>query len=683
MTDFLNNITKALIPQLSPQEQIILGRFPSFFDVLLFFPLRYEDETTIYTIRQAPSCRPILIEGEIQQIDVKKRNGLLQIRLDVTDQTDRIFINYFNYRSNSFQVGDKKRFIGKIENDLLYKSMTNPRTLSINSPLLDYYTPIYPKLSNWRQASIRKFIYKILDYTLPFLETFPRPAFLPALFPDFPTLTTCLQTFHRPSKTINLKQLENKHDPLWEKIKLDELIAQQISLQYAKLQRQKVQTVALPYGGQLSVSLLQKLEFELTQGQKKALDEISRDLGKPYPMQRLLQGDVGSGKTIVATLAALQVIEQGYQVAFMAPTEVLIEQHFYKLNQWFNALGLHVAYLTGSMTLAKRRTLLKQLQNNEIHLLLGTHALFQEQVQFAKLALVIIDEQHRFGVMQRFALKAKGIHPHQLLMSATPIPRTLAMSYLADLDVSIIDELPPGRQPIQTKLFKLDKRPQIFDYLNRQCLSGKQAYWVCPLVNESEKLQLQSAIQTAQLLQKSLPDIRIGLIHGQLNSLEKNEVLLAFAQHELDILVATIVIEVGIDVPNASIMIIEHAERMGLAQLHQLRGRVGRGTEESFCFLLYDSQGLSAIAKERLKLMRETQDGFIIAQTDLALRGAGEVLGVKQSGAILLRFAHLSDDFILLEKAQELAYTWLKTDPEAAFQHAKLWLTQQADLIHV
>lgn len=682
MTSFLH-MTDALKQRLSPQEQVVLARFPSLFDVLLFFPLRYEDETEVYPICAAPTERPVLIEGEITHIDVKKRNGLLQIKLEVVDETDRLIVHYFNYRAHSFKVGEKKRFIGKIEQDLLRKSMVNPRTLSSGASLSAYYTPIYPKLSNWRQASIRSFMDKILDYALPLLATHALPEFMVQADPAWPSLAQSLTLLHRPPKQTNLKQLEEKKHPVWEKLKLDELIAQQISLQNARLKRQQIHTVALPYGGQYGVALLKQLDFELTTGQKNALDEISRDLGRAYPMQRLLQGDVGSGKTIVATLAALQVIEQGYQVAFMAPTEVLVEQHFQKLSQWLTPLNIHVGYLTGSMTATKKRAILAQLAQHEIQLLIGTHAIFQEQVQFDRLALIIIDEQHRFGVMQRFALKAKGGNPHQLLMSATPIPRTLAMSYLADLDVSIIDELPPGRQPIQTKLFKLDKRPQIFEYLARQCQEGKQAYWVCPLVDESEKLQLQSAIQTAQILQESLPHLRIGLVHGQLTSTEKNEILLAFAQHQLDILVATIVIEVGIDVPNASIMVIEHAERMGLAQLHQLRGRVGRGTQESFCFLLYDGQSLSAIAKERLKLMRETQDGFVIAQTDLALRGAGEVLGVKQSGAMLLRFANLNEDESLLEQAQVFAYEWLTRDAQAAFQHVGLWFAHQADLIHV
>lgn len=682
MTSFLH-ATDALKKQLSPQEQVVLARFPSLFDVLLFFPLRYEDETEIHPLCSAPTQRPILIEGEITHVDVKRRNGLLQIKLEVTDGTDRLLIHYFNYRSHSFVVGEKKRFIGKIEQDLLHKSMINPRTLSLNTILPNYYTPIYPKLSNWRQASIRRFMEKILDYALPLLESYTLPTFILQAYPDWPSFVHSLTILHRPPKQTDLKQLEEKTHIVWEKLKLDELIAQQISLQNARLKRQKIQTTALPYGGQYGVALLKQLDFELTTGQKNALDEISRDLGRSYPMQRLLQGDVGSGKTIVATLAALQVIEQGYQVAFMAPTEVLVEQHFQKLSQWLTPLNIRLGYLTGSLTAAKKRAVLAQLAQHEIQLLIGTHAIFQENVQFDRLALIIIDEQHRFGVMQRFALKTKGVNPHQLLMSATPIPRTLAMSYLADLDVSVIDELPPGRQPIQTKLFKLDKRPQIFSYLERACQEGKQAYWVCPLVDESEKLQLQSAIQTAQILQESLPHLRIGLVHGQLSSSEKNEMLLAFSQHQLDILVATIVIEVGIDVPNASIMVIEHAERMGLAQLHQLRGRVGRGTQESFCFLLYDGQSLSAIAKERLKLMRETQDGFVIAQTDLALRGAGEVLGVKQSGAILLRFANLNEDEILLEQAQKFACEWLTHDPKTAFQHVGLWFAHQVDLIHV
>ena len=450
----------------------------------------------------------------------------------------------------------------------------------------------------------------------------------------------------------------------------------------------------------LTDALLKDLPFALTGSQKKVWHEISHDLARPHPMQRLLQGDVGSGKTVVATLAALQAIENGYQVAFMAPTEILAEQHYLKLRDWLAPLGIEPVWLSGSMKKKDKTAAAERIARGDTMLAIGTHALFQASVEFNKLGLVIVDEQHKFGVQQRLALRNKGKadvgrasarqdsvglkpdlqEPHQLMMSATPIPRTLAMSYYADLDVSVIDELPPGRTPIVTKLVSDARREEVFERVRVACLEGRQAYWVCPLIDESEALQLQTALETFATLTQIFPEIRIGLAHGKLSSTEKAQTMAAFKAGELQLLVATTVIEVGVDVPNASLMVIEHAERMGLAQLHQLRGRVGRGAAESMCVLLFQ-QPLSELARARLKIIYENTDGFEIAQQDLRLRGPGELLGARQSGVPMLRFADLGEDEKLLDKARDIADEMLRDFPEAAQAHLQRWMANKPDYL--
>jgi ATP-dependent DNA helicase RecG len=426
--------------------------------------------------------------------------------------------------------------------------------------------------------------------------------------------------------------------------------------------------------------LLKDLPFSLTGAQKKVWHEISADLSRPHPMQRLLQGDVGSGKTVVAALAALQAIENGYQAAFMAPTEILAEQHYLKLRDWLMPLGIEPAWLSGSLKKKDKAVAAERISSGDTMLAIGTHALFQSAIEFQKLGLVIVDEQHKFGVQQRLALRGKGTEPHQLMMSATPIPRTLAMSYYADLDVSVIDELPPGRTPIVTKLVSDARREEVFERVRVACLEGRQAYWVCPLIDESEALQLQTALETFATLTQIFPELRIGLAHGKLSSTEKAATMAAFKAGELQLLVATTVIEVGVDVPNASLMVIDHAERMGLAQLHQMRGRVGRGAAESMCVLLFQKP-LSELARARLKIIFENTDGFEIAQQDLRLRGPGELLGARQSGVPMLRFADLAEDDKLLDKARDIADEMLRDFPAEAQAHLQRWMANKPDYL--
>jgi len=477
-------------------------------------------------------------------------------------------------------------------------------------------------------------------------------------------------------------------DPAWRRIKFDELLAQQLSMRLHYERRNRIRAHPLLQHSQLSKALLAALPFKLTRAQSRVLEQISADLTRPHPMQRLLQGDVGSGKTIVAALAALQAIESGYQTAVMAPTEILAEQHYRKFSAWLRPLDIDVAWLSGSLKKKEREKALASIESDKPGIAIGTHALFQEEVTFRKLGLAIVDEQHRFGVHQRLALRMKGsrgnreVQPHQLMMSATPIPRTLAMSYYADLDVSVIDELPPGRTPVLTKLVSDSRRDEVIQRVRDACLAGSQAYWVCPLIEESEALQLQTALDTYQTLATTFPELRIGLVHGRLPAQEKAQVMALFQANQIQLLVSTTVIEVGVDVPNASLMVIEHAERMGLSQLHQLRGRVGRGAQSSACILLYQSP-LSDNARERLRIIYENSDGFEIARHDLRLRGPGEILGSRQSGVPMLRFADLEKDLDLLDAARNLAAEMLRNHPAAAERHLQRWLGDRQELLKV
>jgi ATP-dependent DNA helicase RecG len=470
-------------------------------------------------------------------------------------------------------------------------------------------------------------------------------------------------------------------------MKFDELLAQQLSLKRAQRARRDKGAPTLRAVGELSEAFLRALPFQLTNAQQRVVKEIRADLREGYPMQRLLQGDVGSGKTVVAALAAAQAIDSGYQAALMAPTEILAEQHFRKIAAWMEPLGVKVAWLTGSLKKKEKDAAKELIESGEAKLVIGTHALIQDTVQFAKLGLVIVDEQHRFGVGQRLTLRNKGsdgLVPHQLMMSATPIPRTLAMTYYADLEVSVIDELPPGRTPIVTRAIDQNRRDEVIERVHAAALEGRQVYWVCPLIEESEALQLQTATETYETLAEALPDLQVGLVHGRLKPAEKQVIMDAFAAGEVHVLVATTVIEVGVDVPNASLMVIEHAERFGLSQLHQLRGRVGRGAAASACVLLYslgEHGRLSDTARARLRAMADTNDGFEIARRDLDIRGPGEFLGARQSGAAMLRFADLAVDTELLEWAQQLAPVMLDQYPSNAARHVERWLGGKSDFL--
>ena len=651
-------------------------------DLVLHLPLRYEDETRITPIAHVLHGQLAQVQGVVTHCEVqyKPRKQLVAHIQDADGELSLRFLHFYGSQTKQFSIGNVIRAVGEARGGFFGLEMVHPRCRVVTSEaaLPDSLTPIYPAAAGVSQTLLRKQITLVLaqanlNDTLPDVvrEQFGLMEF-----------GTSVQTLHHPAPDVSLAALMNKTHPAWQRIKFDELLAQQLSLRLARQTRRALGAPVIAGEVDLPSQLLARLPFTLTVAQQRVWQEISNDMGVPYPMQRLLQGDVGSGKTVVAALAAAQAIGGGYQVAFMAPTEILAEQHYYKLRSWFAPLGVDVAWLTGSLPKKAKQAAMDKLANGEAMLVAGTHALFQEQVQFARLGLAVIDEQHRFGVAQRLALRQKGVQPHQLMMSATPIPRTLAMSYYADLDVSVIDELPPGRTPIVTKLVTDARREELVGWVRDKCRQGGQAYWVCPLIEESEKLQLQTAVDTHLALSEALPDVGVGLVHGRMRSQDKAAVMAQFAAGELGLLVATTVIEVGVDVPNASLMVIEHAERMGLAQLHQLRGRVGRGAAKSACVLLYQ-QPLSQLARARLKIIFESADGFYIASEDLNLRGPGEYLGARQSGSPMLRFADLAVDTDLLTQAQQAAEWMLMQYPQAAQLHLSRWLSGAQDFVKV
>jgi ATP-dependent DNA helicase RecG len=546
-------------------------------------------------------------------------------------------------------------------------------------PLKQALTPVYPTTASLSQTTLRRLVDQVLAQDA-LQDTLPHSLLQRLNLPDF---ASTIRLLHQPSPEISLATLENREHPAWQRLAFDELLAQQLSMRRHYARRREQQAPALPANNLLTQKFIQALPFALTRAQQKVVAEISSDLTRPHPMQRLLQGDVGSGKTVVAALAALQAIENGRQVALMAPTEILAEQHYHKLAGWLNPLGINVVWLTGSQSKKQREPSIQACLDGTAQLAIGTHALFQDKVDFANLALSIIDEQHRFGVHQRLALRQKGKETHQLMMSATPIPRTLSMSYYADLDVSVIDELPPGRTPITTKLLADNRREEVINGVRDACLQGQQVYWVCPLIEESEALEdIQTALDTHATLSATLPELRVGLVHGRLKQAEKQMVMQQFVDGHIHLLVATTVIEVGVDVPNASLMVIEHAERFGLSQLHQLRGRVGRGATKSACILLYQKP-LSETARARLKVIYENVDGFEIARADLHLRGPGEFLGVRQSGVPMLKIADLERDAGLLEEARALADSLLREQPQVAELHLSRWLGQAEEYVKV
>jgi ATP-dependent DNA helicase RecG len=680
-------------PSLSGLSESVLTKLAklgihSKLDLVLHLPLRYDDETRLYRLAEAPAGQPVLVEGRVAKCNVQYRPRR-QLVCHIEDGSGVLTLRFFNfYQSQQNQLGEgaRVRAFGEIRHGFHGPEMIHPRyrVVQDEAPVAQALTPVYPTTAGLAQDALRRLIARALsDCELG--DTLPQATRETLGLPAFGESVTLL---HNPPPQIPRELLQERRHPAWRRVKFDELLAQQLSMRQHYRRRKAAGAPALKPRGQAARTLTDMLPFELTRAQHKALAEIRGDLARPYPMQRLLQGDVGSGKTVVAALAALQCVENGYQVALMAPTEILAEQHHAQFTRWLAPLGIPLAWITGGVNKNQKKQVLDKVSRGEAMVAVGTHALFEEEVRFKNLGFAIIDEQQRFGVHQRLALRMKGtrpnrnVQPHQLMMSATPIPRTLAMSYYADLDVSVIDEMPPGRARVATRLVSETRRDEVIQRIRDACMAGSQAYWVCPLIEESEALQLKTALDTYESLQKTFPELRTGLVHGRLKPADKARVMTDFKDGTIQLLVATTVIEVGVDVPNATLMVIEHAERMGLAQLHQLRGRVGRGAETSACILLYQNP-LTETARERLKIIFENHDGFEIARHDLKLRGPGEFLGARQSGMPMLRFADLEADLDLLDAARAEAESLLREDPDAARAHLARWLGAKHEYLRV
>ena len=714
-------------------------------DLALHLPLRYEDETRVTLIADAPDGEPVQVEGTVREarIEARGRRQLVVQLTDIHDDSQSLllrFLHFYPSHQKTFAVGARVRVRGELRHGFFGREMVHPsfKVVDEQTPLASVLTPVYPTSAQLPQAYLRKAVTAALARA-PLGELLPAGT-VPA---GLPTLREALQWLHQPGAGVSLAALEDHSHPAWQRLKFEELLAQQLSQLTAQRERARQRAPRLrARPGGLVEQLLAVLPFQLTAAQRRVGEEIAADLGRPavklranangkanepcadadtdadadaaVPMHRLLQGDVGSGKTVVAALAAVVAIDAGWQCALMAPTELLAEQHFRKLVLWLEPLlaarGHTIAWLTGSRKGRGRRQMVERVASGEAALVVGTHAVIQHDVHFARLGLAVIDEQHRFGVAQRLALRAKlvdqtgpapvrardgeeagdlrcaadgvrvRLEPHLLMMTATPIPRTLAMSYYADLDVSTIDELPPGRTPVLTKLFADERRAQVVARIAAEVAKGRQVYWVCPLIEESEHVDLQNATATHAQLSAALPGLAVGLLHGRMPAAEKAAVMAQFVAGQMAVLVATTVIEVGVDVPNASLMVIEHAERFGLSQLHQLRGRVGRGAVASVCVLLYQSP-LSLTGKDRLRAMAETTDGFEIARRDLEIRGPGEFMGARQSGDALLRFADLAEDAPLLQLARVAAAALLAQHPAAAQAQVARWLDTRADYL--
>ena len=656
-------------------------------DLALHLPLRYEDETAIAAIGSLREGDIAQVQGRVRDCHVELRpRRQLQVRLaDGSGELLLRFLNFYPSQQKAFALGHLVRARGEVRGGYFGFEMVHPAAKAIadDTPLPAALTPVYPASAQLPQIYLRKAVGSALARLR--LDDLLPSDLLPPLPTPLPGLREALHFLHQPPPGTPLASLEDRSHPAWQRLKFEELLAQQLSQLQSQRERAALRAPALrARPGGLPERLLAALPFALTAAQTRVVAEIAADLARPQPMNRLLQGDVGSGKTVVAALAATVAIDAGWQCALMAPTELLAEQHFRKLVGWLEPLGLVTAWLTGSRKGKARQAMRAQVADGTAALVVGTQAVIQAEVEFARLGLAIVDEQHRFGVAQRLALRQKltdaEIEPHLLMMSATPIPRTLAMSYFADLDVSTIDELPPGRTPIVTKLFADKRRAQVVARIRDEIALGRQVYWVCPLVEESETLDLRNATETHAELSAALPDAMVGLLHGRMAPAEKAAVMSLFSGGQMPLLVATTVIEVGVDVPNASLMVVEHAERFGLAQLHQLRGRVGRGATASVCVLLY-TPPLSASGKARLKALSETTDGFEIARRDLDIRGPGEFMGARQSGDALLRFADLEADAPLLEHARRVAPGFLARDPAAARAHVARWLGGRAEFL--
>ncbi len=661
-------------------------------DFALYLPMRYEDETRIVRLAD-------LHEGDLGQIEAVVTESEVSFRprrqlvVTVDDGSDTCQLRFFNFypsQQKQLAVGARVRVRGEVRGGFLGRQMMHPTVKAAGTVLPDALTPVYSTIAGLAQPVLRREVRAglaraVLD------ETVPAQIGLRGAWP----LRDALNFLHYPTPDVSIAALEDHSHPAWQRLKAEELLAQQLSQLQARRERAAQRAPVLAPSsdaGSLHARLLAVLPFALTGAQQRVGEEITHDLARTAPMHRLLQGDVGSGKTVVAALAAARCIDAGFQCALMAPTEILAAQHFGKLIGWLDPLlaerGLRVAWLTGSQKKKERDEMSAAVGSGEAALVIGTHAVISEKVHFKRLALAVIDEQHRFGVAQRLALREKAggdLEPHLLMMSATPIPRTLAMSYYADLDVSTLDELPPGRTPIVTKLVAEHRRDEVIDRIRHQLAQGRQVYWVCPLIEESEAVDLRNATETRDELAGMLGDaVQVGLLHSRMPTAEKQDVMARFTANDVHVLVSTTVIEVGVDVPNASLMVIEHAERFGLSQLHQLRGRVGRGAAASACVLLYapnEGGRVGETARARLKAMAETGDGFEIARRDLEIRGPGEFLGAKQSGAPLLRFADLTDDALLLDWARELAPKMLDQHPELAQKHVDRWLGSKAEYL--
>jgi ATP-dependent DNA helicase RecG len=660
----------------------------------LHVPIRYEDLTRITPIGQVIAGMPMQVLGTVVRNEISARPRRI-LNVEIEDETGSMSLRFFHFYGSQIgqlSIGTKVRVYGEARGGLFGKEIVHPTYKLVHDvggepELPQTLTPVYSTVAGVTQPTVRRAIANAIEVYLGnvagqskrWAETVPASV-LPKLGDKpLPLLADSIRHLHNPAPNADLDAYAQQTSPEWQRIKFDELLAQQLSLHRAREARLLLRASPLVdakiKGASLVEKFLASLPFALTNAQAKVWGEIKLDLARNVPMHRLLQGDVGSGKTVVAALAALQAIQAGHQSALMAPTEILAEQHFRKLSIWLGAIDVRVAWLSGSLKEKEKKEVRAKVAAGEVDLLIGTHALIEDSVLFPQLGVAIVDEQHKFGVAQRLALREKhqALLPHQLMMSATPIPRTLAMSYYADLDVSVIDELPPGRTPILTKLVSEGRREEVIDRVHAAVDLGKQIYWVCPLIEESETLDLQTAFDTHAALTQALAPTPVGLVHGRLPTAEKAATMASFASGELKVLVATTVIEVGVDVPNASLMVIEHAERFGLAQLHQLRGRVGRGKAESVCVLLYRPP-LSAAAKARLKVMYESTDGFEIARQDLEIRGPGEFLGARQSGVAMLRFADITEDSELLAWAREAAQTMLVHHTQEVDAHLERWL---------
>ncbi|KTD38693.1 ATP-dependent DNA helicase RecG [Legionella longbeachae] len=652
-------------------------------DLLFHLPYRYQDRTRITPIQDLCRNDWCVIAGRISKAEIKygKRPMLYCY---VEDKTGGLTLRFFHFNKQQIQrlnPGTKIRAFGEIRQFSSHYEMIHPeyQLLEEDSEYMveETLTPIYSTTQGLSQNRLRRMVKQALtsfQQELMTLEWMNSEQLQQYRFQPLPHALTYL---HNPPPDTCIQSIETGKHPAFQRLAFDELLAQRLSMQFARQQRSTLTAPPLNPDPQAKTSFLKALPFTLTAAQQRVIKEIEQDLAQSVPMLRLVQGDVGSGKTVIAALAAMQAIASGYQVAFMAPTDILSEQHAQTLLPWFSSLSISVRRLSGKMKEKERKETLSALAQHQCQLIIGTHSLFQDNVQFSRLGLVIIDEQHRFGVEQRLSLSQKSpcsqTTPHQLLMTATPIPRTLAMTHYAHLDLSILDELPPGRTPVTTAILNQEKRQLIIYRLQKAISNGRQAYWVCTLIEESEKLQCMAAMETAQSLKQQLPNVRIGLVHGRMNTEEKEKIMTAFKGGKLDLLVATTVIEVGVDVTNASLMIIENAERLGLSQLHQLRGRVGRGSNQAHCLLLYQAP-LSIVGKERLSIMRETCDGFLIAEKDLQLRGAGEILGTRQTGYRSFKVANLQRDQIILPAVEKAAHHLAAEEPETAYKIARRWL---------